>query len=104
MNQRFFSSLCILLVSGNLSYAQIQTGFLADQVKRLDSIATQDVPKGAPGIATGVVCNGKIVYEKVTGYADLTDSTLITKQTRFNIASNGKQFTALANHAQQTTT
>jgi CubicO group peptidase (beta-lactamase class C family) len=26
----------------------------------------------------------------------LTDSTLITKDTRFNIASNGKQFTALA--------
>lgn len=96
MKQRFFSSLCILLVSGNLSYAQIQTGFSADQVKRLDSIATQDVPKGAPGIATGVVRNGKIVYEKVAGYADLTDSTLITQQTRFNIASNGKQFTALA--------
>lgn len=66
------------------------------QTKRLDSIATQDVPPGAPGIATGIVHNGRIIYEKVAGYANLTDSTLITKNTRFNIASNGKQFTALA--------
>lgn len=36
------------------------------------------------------------MYEKVAGFANLTDSTLITKNTRFNIASNGKQFTALA--------
>lgn len=39
----------------------------------------------------------KIVYQKVTGFANLTDSSLITKDTRFNnIASNSKQFTALA--------
>jgi CubicO group peptidase (beta-lactamase class C family) len=96
MKHRFFYSLIILLVSGTLTNAQTQTGISPDQLKRLDSIATQDVPKAAPGIATGVVRNGKIVYEKVAGYADLTDSSLITKQTRFNIASNGKQFTALA--------
>jgi CubicO group peptidase (beta-lactamase class C family) len=65
-------------------------------IHRLDSIATQDVPKGAPGIATGIVQNGKIVYQKVAGFASLPDSTLITRTSRFNIASNGKQFTALA--------
>lgn len=78
------------------SYAQHATVFTPAQVKRLDSIALQDVPASAPGIATGIVCNGKIVYEKVAGFADLTDSTIITRNTRFNIASNGKQFTALA--------
>lgn len=62
----------------------------------LDSIATQDVPPGAPGVATGIVQNGKVIYTKVAGFADLTDSLLITENTRFNIASNGKQFTALA--------
>ncbi|MDF1696719.1 MAG: serine hydrolase [Saprospiraceae bacterium] len=65
-------------------------------VNNLDKIAIQDVPKGAPGIATGVVMNGEIVYEKYEGYANLEDSTLIDEQSRFNIASNGKQFTALA--------
>jgi CubicO group peptidase (beta-lactamase class C family) len=79
-----------------VSYGQTHSIFTQTQIRQLDSIATQDVPKGAPGIATGIVSNGKIVYEKVAGFANLTDSALITKDTRFNIASNGKQFTALA--------
>ena len=80
----------------SLTYAQTENTYTLNQLKRLDSIATQDVPKGAPGIATGIVSNGKIVYERVAGYANLVGSTLITRNTRFNIASNGKQFTALA--------
>ena len=78
-----------------VSFGQNLTSLTPLQIKRLDSIATQDVPKGAPGIATGIVSNGKIVYEKVAGFANLKDSILITKNSRFNIASNGKQFTAL---------
>jgi CubicO group peptidase (beta-lactamase class C family) len=66
------------------------------QHQLLDSIATQDVPKNAPGIATAILQDGKIIYQKYAGYADLTDSTLIQADSRFNIASNGKQFTALA--------
>lgn len=86
--------LSFLLAS--VSYGQNLYSFSPTQIQKLDSIATQDVPKAAPGIATGIVSNGKIVYQKVAGFANLTDSTLITKDTRFNIASNGKQFTALA--------
>jgi CubicO group peptidase (beta-lactamase class C family) len=66
------------------------------QVRQLDSIATQDVPAGAPGIATAIIQNGKLIYQKLAGYANLADSSLISPETRFNIASNGKQFTALA--------
>jgi CubicO group peptidase (beta-lactamase class C family) len=86
----------LLIYTCSLAHAQNENTYTLNQLKRLDSIATQDVPKGAPGIATGIVSNGKIVYEKVAGYANLVDSTLITRNTRFNIASNGKQFTALA--------
>jgi CubicO group peptidase (beta-lactamase class C family) len=68
----------------------------ASQRYRLDSIASQDVPKNAPGVACAIMINGKTVYEKLVGYANLADSTLITRNSRFNIASNGKQFTALA--------
>ena len=89
-------ALTFFVLANSVSYAQPLNGFTPTQIQRLDSIATQDVPKGAPGIATGIVSNGKIVYEKVAGFANLSDSTLITKDTRFNIASNGKQFTALA--------
>lgn len=86
----------LLICCYSVSPAQTENTYTLNQIKRLDSIATQDVPKGAPGIATGIVNNGKIVYERVVGYANLVDSTLITRNTRFNIASNGKQFTALA--------
>lgn len=65
-------------------------------MKSLDSIATVDVPKNAPGIATGIVMNGEVVYRNVAGYANLKDSILIDEKSRFNIASNGKQFVALA--------
>ncbi len=78
------------------SFGFAQTPFPVQKLKQLDSIATQDVPAKAPGIATAIVQNGKLVYEKYAGYADFADSSLITKNTRFNIASNGKQFTALA--------
>ncbi len=67
-----------------------------NQIILLDSIALQDVPENAPGIATAIIQDGIVIYEKYAGLADLSDSTLIRNTTRFNIASNGKQFTALA--------
>ena len=87
------SFLCLLvsLVSG-LNAFQISSS----QISILDSIATQDVTVNAPGIATAIIQDGKVIYEKYAGVADFTDSTLIGSSTRFNIASNGKQFTALA--------
>jgi CubicO group peptidase (beta-lactamase class C family) len=86
----------LTLFAHTATLGQTPSDLTSNQIKLLDSIATQDVPKGAPGIATGIVSNGEIAYEKVAGFANLTDSSLITKDTRFNIASNGKQFTALA--------
>ncbi len=88
--------LVLTLSATSTLYGQGPVVFSSRQIKLLDSIATQDVPKNAPGIATGIVRNSKIVYEKVAGFANLADSSLITRNTRFNIASNGKQFTALA--------
>lgn len=86
--------LTILLLNFITSFAQ--NYFSEKQLKSIDSISQQDVVKNGPGIATGIVKNGKIIYEKYAGYADLKDSVPITNQSRFNIASNAKQFTALA--------
>jgi len=71
-------------------------GLSSEQQEALDAIAIQDVPAGAPGIAAGIVRDGQIIYSRTAGFADLSDSTRIDRRTRFNIASNGKQFTALA--------
>lgn len=96
MKCRFSLSLLLTIATIGIAHSQLQTELSLRQVRLLDSIATQDVPPNAPGIATGIVQNGKIIYQKTAGYANLADSTLITLDTRFNIASNGKQFTALA--------
>lgn len=62
----------------------------------LNRIAEQDVPEGAPGIATGIVLDGRLIYTKCAGLEDISSKMAITQRSRFNIASTGKQFTALA--------
>ena len=63
-----------------------------------DSLATilrADVPEGGPGGAVGVVYRGEVIYEDYAGLADLDTRRPIGRTTRFNVASNAKQFTAL---------
>ncbi len=94
---KIFSGICACLLYSLAVHAQPVVVKLTPLLRqRLDSIAVQDVPPFAPGIATGIVSRGSVVYRKVAGWANLEDSTLITGASRFNIASNGKQFTALA--------
>jgi CubicO group peptidase (beta-lactamase class C family) len=92
MRKIFLFTLTILFYSKVFGQISLST----KQIELLDSIASQDVPKNAPGIATAIIQDGKVIYEKYAGYADLKENTLIKNSTRFNIASNGKQFTALA--------
>jgi CubicO group peptidase (beta-lactamase class C family) len=77
-------------------YLNAQDYFSNSVTQQLDSISTQDVKGKVPGIATAILYKGKVVYKKYAGYANFDDSSLISSSTRFNIASNGKQFTALA--------
>ncbi|WP_235297375.1 serine hydrolase domain-containing protein [Portibacter marinus] len=63
---------------------------------KLDIIASADVPQDAPGIATGIIFEGKQIYTKYAGFRDLEERQDINEETRFNIASMAKQFTALA--------
>lgn len=51
--------------------------------------------QGGPGFAVGVVRGGVIVFEEYRGLADLSHRAAIGPNTRFNIASNAKQYTAL---------
>ncbi len=49
-----------------------------------------------PGLAVGIVHNGKLVYQKGFGYADIESKIAITPKTSFRIASISKTFTAVA--------
>lgn len=49
-----------------------------------------------PGLVYGVVANGQLVRVRSFGVANVKDSTAVTPDTAFRIASMTKQFTALA--------
>src|SRR5687768_150369 len=57
--------------------------------------AALDKP-GSPGCALGVVRDGRIIYERGYGTADLEWDEPITPTTVFNIGSVSKQFVAAA--------
>ena len=86
----FFLSLCII-TSINLSAQYNAKQLSAAITAKLNELTNDSVP----GIAVGVVQNGKIVYKHYMGYANLSHDIKISEKTRFNIASNAKQFTAL---------
>lgn len=64
-------------------------------IDKLDEHIEQYVEEISPGMAVGIVKDGQIVYEKYIGYANLEHQIKIENNTRFNIASTSKQFTAL---------
>jgi CubicO group peptidase (beta-lactamase class C family) len=61
---------------------------------RIDSLIATVVTKGTPGATAGVVKDGKILYKKTYGMANLEYGIPVTDSTLFNLASVSKQFTA----------
>ncbi len=64
-------------------------------IDSLDNQIEKYIDGISPGMAVGIVKDGKIVYKKYIGYSNLEHEVKIDEKTRFNIASNAKQFTAL---------
>ena len=62
----------------------------------LEALFAEQGAPDAPGLAMGVVRDGEVVFEAYGGLADLNHGVPIDAQTRFNIASNTKQYAALA--------
>ena len=63
--------------------------------KKIDSLIEAKVKDNHPGIAVGIIKNGKIIYTKYHGLANLQHQVKFDEKTRSNIASTAKQFTAL---------
>ncbi|GAB4517869.1 MAG: hypothetical protein Tsb004_28300 [Allomuricauda sp.] len=81
-----------LIVIWQCAYAQ-QLDSL--QQAEINKLLAPYIADSSPGVALGIVRNGEMVHEGYTGYASLEHRISIGKKTRFNIASNAKQFTAL---------
>jgi CubicO group peptidase (beta-lactamase class C family) len=83
-------AVCLPLLSGA---AQAQRTDHRQQVDRLFSMYTR---KNSPGCALAVIRDGRIVYEKGYGMANVEYAVPIGPVTIFHIASVSKQFTAFA--------
>ncbi len=64
--------------------------------KRIDQLLMPHTGKTKPGAAIAVIKNGKTLFSKAYGMANLTHSIPFTLETRNNIGSTSKQFTAFA--------
>src|SRR5262249_39949929 len=64
--------------------------------KTIDAVFAQYDHTNTPGCALGVFRDGKIIYARGYGMADLNQGVPITPGTRFYIGSTSKQFTAFS--------
>lgn len=87
---KLFPFACFLFLS---SYALSQTN--EDAGRKIDSLFAS-YNSQTPGVAVAIVKDGKVVFKKGYGMADLDHDVPITPQTVFNLASVSKQFTAFA--------
>lgn len=72
-------------------------GMYSERLNRLDGMIQSYIDKGAfPGVAAIVVRNGKIVYYKAFGKADLENNKPLAKDAIYRIASMTKAITSLA--------
>ncbi len=64
--------------------------------KKFDSILSSYTNSNKPGLAGGVLQNGKILYLKGFGVEDVETNKLITSKTKFQVGDLAKQFTVLS--------
>lgn len=101
MNQRFFrarlapAKLLILLLScWTLASAQPTDENQAGITKKVDALFAQYDRPNSPGCALGVIRDGRLIYARGYGLANLEHDIPITSQTVFDIGSTSKQFAA----------
>src|SRR2546426_6719455 len=89
----FSGVLVSVLAFGGLHAAN---GSSADEKKTaaVDEVFADLTKRGSPGCALGVYRDGKTIYSKGYGLANLEESVPITPQSVFDIGSTSKQFTA----------
>lgn len=64
--------------------------------QKFDSVLSQYYQTDQPGLAAGVIQNGKVLYLKGVGLADIDAKKSISIKTQFQVEDLAKQFTVLA--------
>src|SRR6266849_6601998 len=93
-----WSKLTCEVLASVLAFSGLRTanGRVADEKKMgaVDEVFADLTKAGSPGCALGVYRDGKILYSKGYGLANLDENVAITPQSVFDIGSTSKQFTA----------
>ena len=86
-----------VFLAAALAAFQVQAGTLSqDAATKVDKLFQKWDKPGTPGCALGIYQDGKILYERGYGMADLNNDVPITPATVFHVASMSKQFTAMS--------
>src|SRR5262245_6056694 len=91
----------LIIALGSLAGTQtpddVSRGAAANEsiTSRVDKLFAQWDKTDSAGCALGVIKEGKIIYERGYGMADLEHNTPITPRSAFDIASMSKQFTGM---------
>lgn len=88
---RALTAACFLLRTGAAAYAATSDEKSAAAV---DEVFSDFTKPGSPGCALAVYRDGKIIYAKGYGLANIEENVPITPQSVFDIGSTSKQFTA----------
>lgn len=65
-------------------------------IQKVDSLLSEYPISNGPGISVAVIKDGKAIFKRHKGYANLEHRILITDSTKFVVGSIAKQFTAFA--------
>lgn len=93
---RFPLLLFVAIVLIGLSYSFIAYTSETSQFEKVDRLFAEFDKKDSPGAAIAIIRDGKILYSRGYGMANLEYDIPITSSTIFHVASVSKQFTAFA--------
>lgn len=92
--------LCLVLawLPGGATAVAQQPPLSSDLAAKVDKVFEPMAATTSPGCALGIVRDGRLVYARGYGMANLDHDIVITPSTVFHVASISKQFTAAAIH------
>src|ERR1041384_2305679 len=83
-----------LLILSSIIFCSVAA--YSDQTAQIDSLFANLFGKKSPGVAVLVARDGKVLFKKGYGFADVSRNVSINPDTTvFDLASDSKQFTAM---------
>jgi CubicO group peptidase (beta-lactamase class C family) len=92
----WFGGWCCLAAIAGAGPLAGQAGLPVEVTRRIDTVFARFAHPGSPGCALGVYRDGRMVYARGYGSAQLELGVPITPATVFDLGSTSKQFTAMS--------